>query len=109
MAELEHRPMNTERSIAYLIGQIVEAAEGKVGDQQCDVGLHVLRLGVRPEHLGLCEPGELWPLLVEVASDDILFIGWGGCADKACVWKLKVLRWLETPGSESLGPAVAAE
>ena len=75
----------------YITGTIVEA-EGEANDQQCAPGLHVFRLGERPEWHGLCEANhDLIPLRVLVKSEDILFAGLPTMDAKLRVRKLKVL------------------
>ena len=77
--------------IAYPRGAIVEA-EGTADDQQCGPGLHVLRLGYRPEWCWLCEPDhKLIPLTVEFEAADILFAGLPGNDAKWRVRKLKMV------------------
>ena len=77
--------------ILYEAGSTVEA-EGEANDQQCAPGLHVFRLGERPEWHGLCEAThDLIPLRVLVKSEDILFAGLPTMEAKLRVRKLKVL------------------
>ena len=77
--------------LLYITGTIVEA-EGEANDQQCAPGLHVFRLGERPEWHGLCEANhDLIPLRVLVKSEDILFAGLPTMDAKLRVRKLKVL------------------
>jgi hypothetical protein len=65
-------------------------------DQQCDVGLHVFKVGIRPEFVGLIsssnETLNLKCLEVEVDRDDILFGGTPGNDMKIRVKKLTVLK-----------------
>ena len=78
-------------SIEYPKDAVIEA-EGDVSDQQCAPGLHVLPVGVRPEHAGLCSAEHYFiPLLVEYQPEDILFPGLPGNSDKIRVRKLRVL------------------
>jgi hypothetical protein len=73
------------------VGAVIEA-DGEASDQQCDSGLHVFRVGVRPEWHGLCEPDhDLVMVEVEVDGDDILFGGMPGNMDKLRVRRLRVL------------------
>jgi len=77
--------------IAYPKGSIIEAA-GEKSDQQCAPGLHVFRIGERPEWHGLCEANHnLIPLRVRVKSEDILFAGLPTMDAKLRVRKLEVL------------------
>ena len=85
--------------IPYNDGDVVEAPTAEPSDQQCDVGLHVFRVGILPWHCGFGSPDDgLIPKLVEVAVDDICYAGWGGATDKIRVRRLKVLRTLDIPG-----------
>jgi len=78
-------------AIEYPKDAVIEA-EGEVSDQQCAPGLHILPVGVRPEHAGLCSADHgLIPLLVEYQPEDILFPGLPGNSDKIRVRKLRVL------------------
>ena len=76
----------------YPIGVVVEVPDAVISDQQCGPGLHVMRLGYRPEWMGLCGADHsLIALHVEVASEDILFAGTPGNDAKIRVRKLRVL------------------
>ena len=78
-------------SIEYPKDAVIEA-EGEVSDQQCAPGLHLLPVGVLPEHAGLCSAEHYFiPLLVEYQPEDILFPGLPGNSDKIRVRKLRVL------------------
>ena len=78
--------------INYPTGKIIEEKESIVSDRQCDIGLHVLRFGYRPEWAGLCEVNHNYiPLTVEVASEDICFAGLPGNDAKLRVKRLRVL------------------
>ena len=77
--------------VSYLQGSIVEA-NGVADDQQCAAGLHVFRLGERPEWHGLCSADHtLIPLRVRVKSEDILFAGLPTMDAKLRVRKLEVI------------------
>ena len=77
--------------VHYPIGATVEA-EGEANDQQCGPGLHVLRVGVRPEWVGLCpDTHDLICAEVEFDAEDILFAGLPGCDAKWRVRKLVVV------------------
>jgi len=77
--------------VAYPKGAVVEA-EGEANDQQCAPGLHVFRLGERPEWHGLCQADhDLIPLRVRVKSEDILFAGLPTNDAKLRVRRLEVL------------------
>jgi hypothetical protein len=77
--------------ILYEAGSVVEA-EGGANDQQCAPGLHVFRMGERPEWHGLCEADhDLIPLRVRVKSEDILFAGLPTMDAKLRVRRLEVL------------------
>ena len=83
--------------IKYEIGSIIEEPYAKISDQQCDVGLHVFRPGIRPEFAGLCGVDATKTMVcleVEVNREDICFGGLPGNSDKLRVKKLKVLRKL---------------
>jgi len=78
--------------IKYDIGGVVKEPAAVVSDQQCAVGLHVLRPGYRPEYCGLCDANHsLICLRVEVESEDICFAGLPTMDAKLRVRKLKVL------------------
>ena len=78
--------------IKYEVGAVIEEPKAQISDQQCSVGLHVLRYGFRPEWAGLCGANHnLIPLDVEVASEDICFAGLPTMDIKIRVRKLKVL------------------
>ena len=78
--------------IVYLRDAIVEADDAVASDQQCAEGLHVLRVGIRPEWAGLCSSDHNYIALeVEVNSEDILFAGLPGNDAKLRVRRLKVL------------------
>ena len=78
--------------VKYEKDAIIEEPAAQVSDQQCAVGLHVLRRGYRPEWCALCESDHhLIPLDVEVAAEDICFAGLPGNDAKLRVRKLKVL------------------
>ena len=54
-------------------------ANGEISDKQCAPGIHLLRVGVRPEWAGLCDAGHAYiPLRVAVKPADILFGGMPG-------------------------------
>ena len=77
--------------IKYEVGAIVEA-EGEASDQKCAPGLHVFRVGERPEWHGLCEANHnLIAVRVRVKSEDILFAGLPTMDAKLRVRKLEVL------------------
>jgi hypothetical protein len=77
--------------IDYPPGAIIEAV-GVRNDQQCGLGLHVLRVGYRPEWCGLCDPDHRFICLeVEVRREDVLFGGLPTMDTKLRVRKLKVL------------------
>ena len=77
--------------IKYAFGETVEA-EGEANDQQCASGLHVFRVGERPEWHGLCEANHnLIAVRVRVKSEDILFAGLPTMDAKLRVRKLEVL------------------
>ena len=83
--------------IKYDIGATLEIPYAVVSDRQCAPGLHVFRVGIRPEFMGLCTPEETNKLIcleVEVKREDICFGGLPGNADKLRVKKLKVIRVL---------------
>jgi hypothetical protein len=78
--------------IDYPIGAVIEVPEAVASDQQCSVGLHVLRLGYRPEWCGLCEAKhDYLEIHVEVDAEDIMFAGTPGNDMKFRVRKLRVL------------------
>ena len=78
--------------LKYEKGTIVEVPEAEVSDQQCGIGLHVLRYGYRPEWAGLCEANHgLIPLDVKVMSGDICFAGLPTMDIKIRVRRLEVL------------------
>lgn len=80
------------KSLEYLKDATIMEPNTKVSDQQCGVGLHVFRIGYRPEFAGLTEPGHNWLCLrVRVNSNDICFAGLPGNDCKLRVKKLKVL------------------
>jgi hypothetical protein len=68
----------------------------EISDQQCGVGLHIFRVGIRPEFIGfigLCDANHaLVCLEVEVKREDVCFGGLPGNDMKLRVKKLKVLR-----------------
>ena len=73
-------------------GAVIEVPKAKISDQQCDVGLHVMRYGMRPEWAGLCNANHgLIPLDVKVRSEDILFAGLPTMDMKLRVRRLEVL------------------
>lgn len=77
--------------IKYEFGATIEA-DGKADDQQCGPGLHVFRLGERPEWHGLCEANhDLIAVKVRVKSEDILFAGLPTMDAKLRVRRLEVL------------------
>lgn len=77
--------------VSYSQGSTVEA-NGVANDQQCAAGLHVFRLGERPEWHGLCQADhDLIPLRVRVKSEDILFAGLPTMDAKLRVRKLEVI------------------
>ena len=78
--------------IKYEIGSTIEESFAEISDKQCDFGLHVFRVGIRPEFVGLCEADHSYVCLeVEVNREDICFGGLPGNSDKVRVKKLKVL------------------
>ena len=79
--------------IKYEIGKEVIEPSAIISDQQCGVGLHVFRVGIRPEFVGLCAANHtLICLEVEVNREDICFGGLPGNDMKLRVRKLKVLK-----------------
>jgi len=77
--------------IKYDIGSTVEV-QGEANDQQCAPGLHVFRIGERPEWHGLCSADHnLIAVRVRVKSEDILFAGLPTMDAKLRVRKLEVL------------------
>jgi len=87
-------------AVEYPDGAVVEADDAIQSDQQCAAGLHVLQFGHRPEWYGLCPAShDLIPLIVRVASEDILFAGVATMCGKLRVRKLTVVgRAPETGG-----------
>ncbi len=84
--------------IKYNIGNIIEEPNAVRSDIQCDVGLHVFRVGLRPEFVGLTRDREsLVCLEVEVDRSDICFGGLPGNDMKIRVKKLKVIRKIDVP------------
>ena len=82
----------SSKIINYPVGAIVEEPQAKISDQQCGVGLHVFRVGYRPEWVGLINPAhDLICIDVEVKSEDICFAGLPTMDAKIRVRKLKVL------------------
>jgi hypothetical protein len=78
--------------ISYNKGDVIEVPESEINDQQCSVGLHVLRPPYRPEWIGLCGLNHnLICLRVEVQPEDICYGGLPGADTKIRVRKLKVL------------------
>ncbi len=78
--------------LLYGVGAILEEKEAQVSDQQCAVGLHVLRHGYRPEWLGLCEANhDLICIHVKVRAEDICFAGLPTNDAKIRVRRLEVL------------------
>jgi len=78
--------------LEYPRGAIIEAPSAVISDQQCDVGLHVLRPGYRPEYVGLCSAEhDFIPLRVRVRSEDICFAGLPTMDAKLRVKRLEVL------------------
>ena len=78
--------------IEYSKGAIIKEPAATVSDQQCDVGLHVLRSGYRPEWAGLCGADhELICLRVEIHREDVCFGGLPTMDNKLRVKRLKVL------------------
>ncbi len=78
--------------LEYKKGTIMEETKAEVNDQQCSVGLHVLRRGYRPEWAGLCEANHnLIPIEVKVYSEDICFAGIPTMDMKITVRKLEVI------------------
>ena len=76
----------------YAQGAVISVPDATVSDQQCAPGLHVLRLGHRPEWYGLCGANHDYiPLTVEVKSEDILFAGLPTMDGKLRVRELVVL------------------
>jgi len=76
----------------YAMGAVLASPEAEVSDQQCDVGLHVLRLGHRPEWYGLCRADHQFiPLRVAVKREDICFAGLPTMDGKIRVRRLEVL------------------
>jgi len=91
---VEHISPNFDEGtlLHYPIRAVIECPEALISDQQCGVGLHVLRLGYRPEWVGLCAADHKYiPILVEVAPEDICFAGLPTMDVKLRVRKLKVL------------------
>jgi len=83
-----------KKPIKYEIGSTIEEPNAIISDQQCDVGLHIFRPGIRPEFVGLCDADTTKTLIcleVEVNREDICFGGLPGNSDKLRVKKLKVL------------------
>ena len=81
--------------IQYKIGETLKEPMAVISDQQCGIGLHVFRPGIRPEFSGLGDPDHnLVCLEVEVNREDICFGGLPGNSDKIRVKKLKVLKKL---------------
>ena len=82
----------------YSIGEEIIEPKAIISDQQCDVGIHVFRPGIRPEFDGLYPPDHnLICLEVEVDRDDICFAGLPGNDMKLRVKKLKVIRVVDVP------------
>ena len=78
--------------IKYEKGAIIREPESIESDKQCDVGLHVLRFGYRPEWCGLCKADhDLIKLDVEVAVKDVCFAGLPTMDYKLRVRELRVL------------------
>ena len=78
--------------IRYDRGNVIEEPDAIICDQQCAIGLHVLKRGHRPEWAGLCGANHaLIPLDVKVASEDICFAGLPTMDMKLRVKKLEVL------------------
>ncbi|MFZ5559332.1 MAG: hypothetical protein ACOZAL_00885, partial [Patescibacteria group bacterium] len=80
--------------IEYKKGEIIKCNADPDITKQCAEGLHILRLGHRPEWYGLCKPNHnLIPLTVQVNSEDIVFGGFleTSMFGKIRVKKLKVL------------------
>ena len=78
--------------ILYEKGCTYEEPDALVNDQQCAKGLHVFRLGYRPEWVGLCSANHNYvPLKVAVYGRDICFAGLPGNDAKLRVRKLRVL------------------
>ena len=78
--------------LTYEQGAVIEEPDAPISDQQCTVGLHVLRPPYRPEWLGQCEAGhDLICLRVEVLPEDICFAGLPTMDAKIRVRKLTVL------------------
>jgi len=78
-------------TIDYPAGAII-CATGTADDQQCAPGLHVLRLGYRPEWCGLCDVNHnLIPLTVKIMREDVLFAGLPGNDIKLRVRRLEVI------------------
>jgi len=77
--------------LTYPVGTICETV-GVVSDQQCGPGLHVLRMGYRPEWVGLCPADhDLICLHVRVRVEDVLFAGLPTMDAKLRVRRLEVL------------------
>jgi len=78
--------------IKYEQGAIITEPNAQISDQQCGIGLHVLRSGYRPEWLGLCSADHDYiPLTVRVKSEDICFAGLPTMDAKVRVRRLEVL------------------
>ena len=90
--ELKSPGWGNAKQIQYKIGEVLEVPEAIVSDQQCGVGLHVFRPGIRPEFVGCDVDHGLVCLEVEVKRKDICFGGLPGNDSKIRVKKLKVLR-----------------
>lgn len=78
--------------IEYKKDEIVDCPAAIISDQQCDIGLHVLRAGYRPEYAGLCQSNHQYIKLdVLVKREDVCFGGLPTMDAKLRVRKLKVL------------------
>ena len=78
--------------LKYEKGAIIEEPNAIISYRQCDVGLHVLRFGYRPEWVGLCEANHNFIKLdCEVMVEDICFGGLPTMDAKLRVKKLRVL------------------
>ena len=76
--------------VAYPKGaEVVEPLADDDPGLDCAPGLHVLPVGVLPEHVGLAKPGhDLIPKRVVVDVDDIIFAGHPGMAGKLRVRRI---------------------
>jgi acetyltransferase-like isoleucine patch superfamily enzyme len=78
--------------VTYTKGAIIREPKAVRSDKQCAAGLHVLPIGLWPEHAGLVEPGHNWiPVVVGVKPEHICYAGMPGHSDKIRVSELEVL------------------